>query len=117
MAYWSGEVDGSDFSFNSICVIALSIKKEMFEDVENCIRDKYPEQSVIASIRMLSQVAQLSPKILLPTVTVTDVRRAEEMLEEWFDVCGSKVPAKYREQLRQEGKDAFDELRFVMKDL
>ena len=117
MSYYSAEVDGSEFAFTQICVVALFIRDRMFEDVENCIRDKYPEQSVIASIRMLSQVAQLSPKILLPTVTVTDVRRAEEMLEEWFDVCGSKVPAKYREQLRQEGKDAFDELRFVMKDL
>ena len=97
MAYWSGGPTGNDYAVTQLGATLLDLKERMFESTLRAIKDRYPEQSMVAHLRALRAVGDQFPKVV-PHVafTVEDLQRAEGLFHEWYSTVEKRIPPKYR---------------------
>lgn len=115
MAYWSGGSTDNDYAVTQLGATLLDLKQRMFESTLGAIKDRFPEQALIAHLRALRAVHEQIPKVV-PHVafTVEDLRRAEQLFSEWYSKVEKRIPAKYRAQVRQDAEIEFRAFRVML---
>ena len=63
MPYWSGDLDGSDFAFDSVGVIVLQTVKRLEEEADLVVEKHHPEQSIMSVLlKVLGLLMDRFPK-------------------------------------------------------
>jgi hypothetical protein len=101
MAYWNSEINGNDFAFDSIGAIVFLIKERMDKDLEVVKTKKYPEQSLLANLRILRNIGNDFPKELSVIFRKKDLSHYENEFNLWFSSVESKLPKQYINELRE----------------
>lgn len=110
MKIFSIAPDGNEMAeLESSRYINLALK-QIEENIEWLKTTKKPVQAVLIHIDVL---VSLSKKFTVNANLLIKKDRAQEWrtaFNEWFERCGSKIPAKFREGIKQNADELFAEL-------
>src|SRR5262245_51691842 len=107
MPYWgSGPID-NDYAFDGVGAYAFFIKERMFQDANTVIEKGYPEQAIVASVQCLRLLAGQFPKCIKVSFRRMDLERAKAAFAKWYDAVQDRLPAEYREAIRQSAEMEF----------
>lgn len=81
------------------------MSKRFFDDMKGTIDEEYKEQSIIAGLKMIRVLAKEFPKEVKLAFKREDFERAKEGFEKWYEICGKKVPKKYRDDFIKEARE------------
>lgn len=107
MSYWGPEADDCDYAMTSIGAYVFLIKERMFLDAKNVIEKQFPEQSIIASVAILRNIGREFPESVKIHFGKKEIKKAQEMFEEWYNLVDNKIPKKYKDELLQVAKKEF----------
>lgn len=62
MPYWNADLHGCDFAFDSVGVIVLQTVERLETEADLVIEKQYPEQSMLALLRVLDLLIDEFPK-------------------------------------------------------
>lgn len=106
MSYWGIEPDQNDFAFDGVGAYIHCIKEGMFKDIEVVKNKKYPEQSMIASLRCLRVIGEQFPKNLRVSFRKKDLALVKTAFYEWVELVD--LPAKYSAGIIEEAEKEFE---------
>lgn len=107
MSYHNASATGTDRARTLMDRVVLSIVEKMFEDLEKVLERNSPEQSVLAHLRVLDALYEELPASLAMFFGRSDFQKARDGFNQWYEKCQSKVPVKYRKELRESADREF----------
>jgi hypothetical protein len=89
----------------------LKFSIQMIEESTNWLKDaKIAAQPVLAHIEMLLMIAEKYRVDANLLIRKERVKEWKDIFYAWFDRCGGKIPAKFRDDIKQSADDLFAEL-------
>ena len=107
MAYWGNKPDESDFAFDAVGAYAFLIKERMLKDAKTVLEKRYPEQSLIASIRCLRLLAEEFPKCVGVAFRRKDLEESRGVFDAWFQAVRSDLPVDRADAIHAEAMAEF----------
>jgi hypothetical protein len=84
--------------------------KQIEEHVEWLKTSKKPVQAVLAHIDILLLLSRKFRTDANLSIEKSKVKVWKETFYDWFERCGSKIPAKYRDGIKESADELFAEL-------
>jgi hypothetical protein len=109
MPYWSGELDGCDFAFDSVGVIVLQTVKQLEREADLVLEKQFPEQSILALLSILDKLMEIYPKCVSVHFGKGRYLVVKEKFMTWHSSC-AKIPRKHRDEFATSMKSPFDEI-------
>lgn len=110
MAYF-GETIGNDYESGKVGVYVLLIKEKMFNDMATVIAKSFPEQSIVASVKIIRLLASEYPKSVSVHFGKKELLKAESGFAEWYDLVCEKIRPPYRDRVLKEAEAEFSRFR------
>lgn len=108
MSYQGSNPYGSDYAKSAVGVSALFISDKLFASMEQVIAKPHPEQSIIVLLQCLRKLAEEFPNAVALHFHKPEFERAKAGFHEWYEKVEKKIPAKYRQGLREEAEAEFE---------
>jgi hypothetical protein len=110
MKIFSSAPEGNDIA-QYVGVDYLKFSISTIEDVCDWMKnfDKIT-QPLLANIDLLIMIAKKYPVDANLLIEKDKIQKWKTVFNEWFERCGSKIPAKYRDGIKTNGDELFKEL-------
>src|SRR5947209_7742219 len=85
----------------------MQIKDRMMKGIATVLEKGHPEQCILGSLVCLRVIAEQFPKSFGVSFESDDFEFAKKSFAEWYDKVKAKLPAKYRQAIRDEAEKEF----------
>lgn len=110
MKIFSTAPDGNEMAEMSNAKYINLALKNIEEHVEWLKTAEKPAQGLLAHIDILLMLAKRFPINTNLLIKKEKVQEWKVVFNTWFERCGSKIPAKYRDGIKANGDELFKEL-------
>lgn len=114
MAYWNGNVHGCDFAFDSVGVIISLTVDRLEKEADLVIDKKYPEQSMLALLKVLDLLIDEFPKCASLSFGKREYAAIKQKFQLWRESFG-KIPKKHRASFDESVQKLFEQLDQKLK--
>lgn len=95
--------------YMNLAIKELEEKSERIKTLDN------PIQVMLAHVDILLHLSHKFTKDAYLLVKKADVKDWKDTFYDWFERCQSKIPAKFREGIKQSADDLFGELESIAR--
>lgn len=89
----------------------LKFSISVIEKVIDLMKKKdFIAQPLLANIDLLLMISKKYPVDANLLIKEEKIQEWKQVFNDWFDRCGGKIPAKYREGIKANGDELFKEL-------
>lgn len=110
MKIFSTAPEGNDIA-QYVGVDYLKFSISLIKDIIDWMKknDKIA-QPLLANIELLIMIAKKYPADANLLIKKDEVQEWKNVFNDWFERCGSKIPAKFRDGIKANGDELFNEL-------
>jgi len=108
MAYWGNKADECDYAFDTLGSYVAHARDSMFHAAEGTITEKYPEQTILVTLKAIRVLWGAFPKNIACTFHRGDLDKSKRLFNEWLDAAGPKLPKARRIALLAEAQSIFE---------
>lgn len=109
MPYWSGDLDGSDFAFDSVGVIVLQTVNRLEEEADLVVEKHHSEQSMLALLKVIELLMDRFPKCVAVHFRKRQYLAIKDRYLAWRKSC-SEIPKKHVAEFDEHVNSLFEQL-------
>ncbi|WP_136668195.1 hypothetical protein [Flavobacterium sp. H122] len=110
MKYYNSLPEGNEMaSMEPVRYFNLGIQ-QINEIVEWLKTTNEPVQPILVHLEVLLVLSKRYPQSAEDTLYRINLKEIKVVFLEWFERCGSKIPAKYRQEVKENGENIIKEL-------
>lgn len=85
--------------------------EQIRNDIEHMKNSSMPTQNLLADIQIVIFLIELLPHSVSGRIKKSEIVEWESCFNEWFERVKSKIPKKYRDDIKKDSERLFEELK------
>lgn len=107
MAYWGNKAEECDYAFDSLGSYIAHMRDSMFSAAAGTIEEKYPEQTIVMTLKVIRTLWESFPKNVASTFHRGDFDKSKALFGEWLAAVGPKLSASRQRAIAAEAEQVF----------